>query len=133
MKVRNTKGLPPKDKGGGSKSTGIKEGVPLPPPEDTKYSMKYRDAKHKDMRLKENKKKKSLESAPLGEARPHTVWVRRDIWAAVEIYRLGPPKRSIRSVMEQALYNFLIKEQRVVNVEDLGEDAKDASWSMEYK
>ena len=105
--------------------TGHDAPTPMEPPEKTKYSMK--GVRSDDERLQENKRKRSRKLAPLREADPHTVWVRKDIWAALILFK-DREKRSLRSCVEEALYNFLIKEKRVVGTEDLGED-ENASWT----
>lgn len=71
-------------------------------------------------------KSKSLKMQKLREADPHTVWVRKDIWAAVEIFK-NREDRSIRSVVEEALYRFLIQESRT-EVDDMGESPEISSW-----
>lgn len=39
-------------------------------------------------------------------ASPHTIWIRSDLWEAVKLKKLRD-KRSLRSIVEEGLYDFL--------------------------
>jgi hypothetical protein len=73
--------------------------------------------------------KASLKRAPQYEARPKTVWMRKDIWLAVEMFAESSG-RSQRSVLEEACYQFLIEKGRVTNIETLGTEEDKTSWNL---
>lgn len=143
MKIKKTDGRvsePKRDYSNNSRPlTGITDPLPMEEPEKTQYSMRSREvqgtvgragfkgAKRSDGRLKENRRKKSLKNSPTHNATATQVWLRNDIYAAVNMFK-KEHKRSLRSIVEEALYNFLIKEGRVKAVEDMGEDVNTASW-----
>lgn len=70
--------------------------------------------------------KKSMKLASTYEANRHTFWCRNDIWSAVEFF-VSQTGRTKRSVVEEALYNFLLKENRV-DGDNLGEEEENSSW-----
>lgn len=51
-------------------------------------------------------------------ASPHTIWVRKDLWEAVKLKKLRD-KRSLRSIVEEALFRFLENENAKINIEEI--------------
>jgi hypothetical protein len=53
----------------------------------------------------------------LDGASPHTIWVRKDLWEAVRLKKIRD-RRSLRSIVEEALYKFLEHENGKFNVKE---------------
>lgn len=128
MKVKSKQQPEKKDerKYNNPQPTGHK-GVGIPPPDlrDGRVTSSSGGAQY-HKRFRTTKKKAAREKDAAG----HFIWIRKDIWAAVEIYK-NKHNRTNRSVVEEALYNFLIKESRVEGVEDLGTDPERTSWTVD--
>lgn len=84
------------------------------------------DSKAKEARKRVPRGKKYSASSTY-MAKPHTIWIREDIWTALDMY-VKATKSTKRACTEEALYNFLLKEGRVEGVESLGEKEGEASW-----
>ena len=108
---------------------GFDKPLPMRQPEVTKYSMRKRERKIRSDKGKPKTSDKSRRQQSLFEAAPHTLWIRKDIWAAMLIFK-EETDRSLRSIVEEALYNFLIKERRVEGAEDLGDSPGNSSWRL---
>jgi hypothetical protein len=91
---------------------------PIPKPEITKYSMKQRNKRGSIGRHGVNKHNKH-KLVPLYEASPHTVWVRDDIWYAAKILQKTEDV-SMRSIVEQSMYEFLIERNKLNQENDKG-------------
>jgi hypothetical protein len=63
----------------------------------------------------EGKLKGELEGAS-----PHTIWVRKDLWEAVKLKKLRD-RRSLRSIVEEALYKFLENENAKIDIKEYNE------------
>lgn len=90
----------------------------MPEPEITKYSMKQRNKRGtigRDGVTKHNRYK----LVPTSEASPHTVWVRDDIWQAAKVLQ-KTEDISMRSIVEQAMYEFLIERNELNQENDKG-------------
>lgn len=116
----------------GAKFTGHEGATPLAPVDKTRFSSNhpyFKDRKEWNRQTKQARRRKTMRKGEVYEASPHTMWIRKDIWEALKIYK-SREHRSLRSCVEEALYDFLIKKGRVTEVEDLGEDAETASWKV---
>lgn len=108
---------------GKSRTEGIDAPLGVAPPDKSRYSMTKRNKMEQRGKLT----KPSRMKGAIDEAAPHTIWIRKDIWAATEVFKIRE-NRSNRSIVEEALYRFLIQESRVEEADDMGEAPENSSW-----
>jgi hypothetical protein len=75
------------------------------------------------------RKKKSLKNATTYASSCRSVWIRDDLWAANKSFA-QVNDRTIRSCIEEAMYEFLIQRNRI-ETPNMGSDPSESSWTID--